>query len=90
MVNKKRSRNRKRRQTKGVQNMSMVVILTALLTGWAIRKKAEEVWRIRRVNNQHRKTLGKEREEHRKELHREESWRQLRAIQWEESALSCR
>lgn len=37
--------------------MEMIAIITALLAGWAIRKKAAEILKIRKTNQAHRRTL---------------------------------
>lgn len=37
--------------------MEMIAIITAVLAGWAVRKKAAEIYKIRRTNQAHRRTL---------------------------------
>ena len=39
--------------------MEMITIITALLAGWAIRKKSAEIHKIRKTNQAHRRTLRK-------------------------------
>lgn len=39
--------------------MEVVTIITALLAGWAVRKKAAEIYKIRKTNQAHRRTLRK-------------------------------
>ena len=39
--------------------MEAITIITALLSGWAVRKKAADILRIRKTNQSHRRTLRK-------------------------------
>ena len=39
--------------------MEAITIITALLAGWAVRKKAAEILKIRKINQAHRRTLRK-------------------------------
>ena len=39
--------------------MEMLAIIIALLAGWAVRKKAADILRIRKTNQAHRRTLRK-------------------------------
>ena len=39
--------------------MEAITIITALLAGWAVRKKAADILRIRKTNQAHRRTLRK-------------------------------
>ena len=39
--------------------MQAITIITALLAGWAVRKKAAEILKIRKINQAHRRTLRK-------------------------------
>lgn len=53
--------------------MNTVIILTALLAGWAVRKKAAEILKIRKTNQAHRRTLHK--------IARQAScWKQVQAV----------
>lgn len=53
--------------------MEIVATLAAVLAGWAIRKKAAEILRIRKTNQAHRRTL-------RALARGEKSWKQIRAV----------
>lgn len=53
--------------------MNTVIILTALLAGWAVRKKAAEILRIRRTNQAHRRTL-------RRNKRQASCWEQVQAV----------
>lgn len=53
--------------------MNTVIILTALLAGWAVRKKAAEILRIRKTNQAHRKTL-------RRIARQASCWEQVQAV----------
>lgn len=53
--------------------MNTVIILTALLSGWAVRKKAADILRIRRTNQAHRRTLRRNRRQ-------ASCWEQVQAV----------
>ena len=53
--------------------MNTVIILTAFLAGWAVRKKAAEILRIRKTNQAHRKTL-------RRIARQASCWEQVQAV----------
>lgn len=51
----------------------MTAIIIALLAGWAIRKKSAEIYKIRKTNQAHRRTL-------RKIERQERCWAQVQAV----------
>lgn len=53
--------------------MNTVIILTALLSGWAVRKKAAEIHKIRKTNQAHRRTLRRNRRQ-------ASCWEQVQAV----------
>ena len=53
--------------------MEAITIITALLAGWAVRKKAAEILRIRRTNQAHRRTL-------RRIARQASCWEQVQAV----------
>lgn len=53
--------------------MEAITIITALLVGWAVRKKAAEILRIRNTNQAHRRTL-------RKIARQASCWEQVQAV----------
>lgn len=53
--------------------MNTVIILTALLAGWAVRKKAAEILKIRKINQSHRRTL-------RRIARQASCWEQVQAV----------
>lgn len=53
--------------------METLTIITALLAGWAIRKKSAEIHKIRRTNQAHRRTL-------RKSARQASCWAQVQAV----------
>ena len=65
--------------------MNTVIILTALLAGWAVRKKAADILRIRKTNQSHRRTL-------RKIARQASCWEQVQAVSgdYTEAAICCR
>ena len=65
--------------------MNTVIILTALLAGWAVRKKAAEIHKIRKTNQSHRRTL-------RRNKRQASCWEQVQAVSsdYVEGAVICR
>lgn len=65
--------------------MEAITIITALLVGWAVRKKAAEILRIRNTNQAHRRTL-------RKIARQASCWEQVQAVSgdYAEGAVICR
>ena len=65
--------------------MNTVIILIALLAGWAVRKKAAEILKIRKTNQSHRRTL-------RKIARQASCWEQVQAVSgdYAEGAVICR
>lgn len=53
--------------------MEMITIITALLAGWAIRKKSAEIHKIRKTNQAHRRTL-------RRNKRQASCWKQVQAV----------
>lgn len=53
--------------------MEMITIITALLAGWAVRKKAAEILKIRKTNQAHRRTL-------RRIARQASCWEQVQAV----------
>ena len=53
--------------------MNTVIIITALLAGWAIRKKSAEIHKIRKTNQAHRRTL-------RRIARQASCWEQVQAV----------
>lgn len=51
--------------------MYAVIILSSMLAGWAVRRKAADVLKIRRANQRVRATRRAD------AVHRGESWRQI-------------
>lgn len=65
--------------------MEAITIITAMLAGWAVRKKAAEIHKIRKTNQAHRCTL-------RKIARQERCWAQVQAVSGDyvEGAVICR
>lgn len=65
--------------------MEAITIITALLAGWAVRKKAAEILKIRKINQAHRRTL-------RRNKRQSSCWEQVRAVSGDyvEGAVICR
>ena len=53
--------------------MEAITIITALLAGWAVRKKAAEIHKIRKTNQAHRRTL-------RRNKRQASCWEQVQAV----------
>ena len=53
--------------------MEAITIITALLAGWAIRKKSVEIHKIRKTNQAHRRTL-------RRIARQASCWEQVQAV----------
>lgn len=53
--------------------METLTIITALLAGWAVRKKAAKILRIRKTNQTHRRTL-------RRIARQASCWEQVQAV----------
>lgn len=53
--------------------MQTITIITALLAGWAVRKKAAKILRIRKTNQAHRRTLRRNRRQ-------ASCWEQVQAV----------
>lgn len=53
--------------------MEAITIITALLAGWAVRKKAAEIHKIRKTNQAHRRTL-------RRNKRQASCWAQVQAV----------
>ena len=53
--------------------MEAITIITALLAGWAVRKKAADILRIRKTNQAHRRTL-------RRIARQASCWKQVQAV----------
>ena len=53
--------------------MEAITIITALLAGWAVRKKAAEILKIRKTNQAHRRTL-------RRIARQASCWEQVQAV----------
>lgn len=64
--------------------MEAITIITAMLAGWAIRKKAAEIHKIRKTNQAHRRTL-------RRNKRQERCWAQVQAVSgdYTEAAICC-
>lgn len=65
--------------------MQTITIITALLAGWAVRKKAAKILRIRKTNQAHRRTLRRNRRQ-------ASCWEQVQAVSgdYAEGAVICR
>lgn len=64
--------------------MEAITIITALLAGWAVRKKAAEIHKIRKTNQAHRRTL-------RKIARQASCWSQVQAVSGDYTeAVRCR
>lgn len=65
--------------------MQAITIITALLAGWAVRKKAADILRIRKTNQAHRRTL-------RRNKRQASCWEQVQAVSgdYTEAAICCR
>ena len=65
--------------------MEAITIITALLAGWAVRKKAAEIHKIRKTNQAHRRTL-------RRNKRQASCWEQVQAVSgdYAEGAVICR
>lgn len=65
--------------------MEAITIITALLAGWAVRKKAADILRIRKTNQAHRRTL-------RRNKRQASCWEQVQAVSgdYTEAAICCR
>ena len=65
--------------------MEAITIITALLAGWAVRKKAAEILKIRKMNQAHRRTL-------RRNKPQASCWAQVQAVSgdYAEGAVICR
>ena len=53
--------------------MEAITIITAMLAGWAIRKKSAEIHKIRKTNQAHRRTL-------RRIARQASCWKQVQAV----------
>lgn len=53
--------------------MEAIAIITAMLAGWAVRKKAAKILRIRKTNQAHRRTL-------RRIARQASCWEQVQAV----------
>lgn len=64
--------------------MQAITIITALLAGWAVRKKAAEIHKIRKTNQAHRRTL-------RRIARQASCWEQVQAVSgdYTEAAVMC-
>lgn len=65
--------------------MEAITIITALLAGWAVRKKAADILKIRKTNQAHRRTL-------RRNKRQASCWDQVQAVSgdYTEATLCCR
>lgn len=65
--------------------METLTIIAALLAGWAIRKKSAEIYKIRKTNQSHRRTL-------RRIARQASCWKQVQAVSgdYTEAAICCR
>lgn len=65
--------------------MQTITIITAMLAGWAVRKKAAKILRIRKTNQAHRRTLRRNRRQ-------ASCWEQVQAVSgdYAEGAVICR
>lgn len=65
--------------------MEAITIITALLAGWAVRKKAAEILKIRKTNQAHRRTLHRNKRQ-------ASCWEQVQAVSgdYAEGAVICR
>lgn len=65
--------------------MQAITIITALMAGWAVRKKAADILRIRKTNQAHRRTL-------RRNKRQASCWEQVQAVSgdYTEAAICCR
>lgn len=66
--------------------MEIIIIMTAVLVGWAVRKKSSEINRTRKQNRRRRAARK------RQNRHRAKSWEQVNAIRddYTEATACCR
>ena len=72
--------------------MEVIMVIAALLAGWAIRKESARIYQIRKINQAHSRTLHRIRREQAIERCRLECWAQIGDVHGDfaEVAKCCR